>query len=50
MPFHLEKVGKNQYYVVTTDTGNRHSHKPISKEKAEAQLRILQHIYQIKEK
>jgi hypothetical protein len=50
MPFHLEKFGLNKYYVVTTDTGNKHSKNPITKEKAEAQLRILQHIYQIKEK
>ena len=49
MPFHIEKV-KGGYYVVTTDTGRKHSNHPISKEKAEAQLRILQHIYQIKEK
>jgi len=41
MPWHLQKSGKG-YYVVTTSTGRKHSLKPISKAKAEAQLRILE--------
>jgi hypothetical protein len=41
MPWHLEKSGRG-YYVVTTSTGRKHSLKPISKSKAEAQLRILE--------
>jgi len=42
MPWKLDKVGPNQYYVVTISTGRKHSLKPISKAKAEAQLRILE--------
>lgn len=41
MPWHIEKSGKG-YYVVTTSTGRKHSDKPITKLKAEAQLRILE--------
>jgi hypothetical protein len=41
MPWHLEKSGRG-YYVVTTSTGRKHSEKPISKPKAEAQLRVLE--------
>lgn len=41
MPYHLEKSGRG-YYVITTSTGRKHSLKPISKAKAEAQLRILE--------
>lgn len=40
MPFHLEKSGRG-YYVVTTSTGKKHSLKPITKAKAEAQLKVL---------
>jgi len=40
MPYELQKV-KNGYYIVSTETGMRHSKKPLSKAKAEAQLRIL---------
>lgn len=43
MPWHLEKSGRG-YYVVTTSTGRKHSAKPISKAKAEAQLRVLESI------
>ena len=43
MPFHLLKSGRG-YYVVTTSTGRKHSAKPISKAKAEAQLRVLESI------
>lgn len=41
MPWHLEKSGRG-YFVVTTSTGRKHSEKPITKAKAEAQLRILE--------
>ena len=40
MPYHLEKVGR-KYLVVTTATGKAHSKLPMTKKKAEAQLRIL---------
>jgi hypothetical protein len=40
MPYALKKM-KNGYYVVTVETGEKHSKRPLSKEKAEAQLRIL---------
>lgn len=41
MPWHIEKSGKG-YYVVTTSTGRKHSNAPITKSKAEAQLRVLE--------
>ena len=40
MPYELKKM-KNGYYVVTVETGEKHSKRPLSKAKAEAQLRIL---------
>ena len=40
MPYELKKV-KNGYYVVSIETGKKHSKKPMTKAKAEAQLRIL---------
>jgi hypothetical protein len=40
MVYELKKV-KNGYYVVSVDTGKKHSKKPLTKAKAEAQLRIL---------
>ena len=43
MPYHIEKSGKG-YYVITTSTGRKHSDKPITKLKAEAQLRVLESI------
>jgi hypothetical protein len=43
MPYHLQKSGKG-YYVITTSTGRKHSDKPISKAKAEAQMRLLEMI------
>ena len=49
MPYHLQKEGRG-YVVITTSTGRRHSEKPISKAKAEAQLRILESKMTIKEK
>lgn len=43
MPYKLEKckTGKDRYYVVSTDTGMRHSLKPLPLERAEAQMRAL---------
>ena len=41
MPYHLEKHGPG-YYVVTTATGKRHSDRPLSKDKAEAQMRAME--------
>ena len=41
MPYVLEYVGKNKYYVVTQNTGRRHSLEPLTKAKAEAQMRAL---------
>jgi hypothetical protein len=43
MPYHIEKSGRG-YYVVTTSTGRKHSEKPIPKERAEAQLRVLESV------
>ena len=40
MAYELKKV-KNGYYVVSVETGKKHSKRPLSKAKAEAQLRIL---------
>lgn len=49
MPYHIIKEGKG-YIVVTTSTGRRHSDKPISKAKAEAQLRVLESVKEKKKK
>jgi len=49
MPWHIEKSGKG-YYVVTTSTGRKHSKEPITKLKAEAQLRLLESIKEKKRK
>lgn len=40
MPYALQQEA-NGYYVVNKDTGKTYSHHPISKQKAEAQLRVL---------
>jgi hypothetical protein len=40
MVYEIQKV-KNGYYVVSLETGQRHSKRPLSKVKAEAQLRVL---------
>lgn len=46
MPYKLQKApGKDLYWVVSIDTGKKHSNEPISKEKAEAQLRVLEAQY-----
>jgi hypothetical protein len=42
MPYKLRKAPKrNLYWVVSTETGKKHSKDPIEKEKAEAQMRVL---------
>ena len=41
MPWRLVKA-KGGYFVETISTGRKHSEKPISKAKAEAQLRVLE--------
>ena len=42
MPYILYKVpGKEQYFVLTKATGKPHSLKPLTKEKALAQMRAL---------
>jgi hypothetical protein len=48
MPYILEKWPTG-YIVVTKATGVHHSLKPISKRKAEAQLRVLESIEKAKE-
>lgn len=43
MPYKLRKAPKRDlYWVVTIETGKKHSKDPISKDKAKAQLRILE--------
>jgi len=49
MPYHIQKE-KGGYVVVTTSTGRRHSEQPISKAKAEAQLRVLESIKEKRKK
>lgn len=49
MPYHIIKEGRG-YVVITTSTGRRHSDKPISKAKAEAQLRVLESVKEKKKK
>jgi hypothetical protein len=45
MPYKLEKV-KGGYYVITKDTGKRHSLHPLTNEKARAQLYVLEKLYE----
>jgi len=49
MPYRLVKV-KGGYFVETISTGRKHSDKPISKLKAEGQLRVLESIKEGKKK
>jgi hypothetical protein len=43
MPYKLRKAPKRElYWVVTTETGKKHSKEPIPKDKAKAQLRVLE--------
>ena len=43
MPYKLRKAPKrNLYWVVSTETGKKHSAEPISRAKAEAQKRVLE--------
>ena len=41
MPYKLEAAGKGRYFVVNSDTGMRHSLKPLPLERAQAQMRAL---------
>ena len=42
MPYKLRKAPKKDlYWVVSTETGKKHSKDPIPKPRAEAQLRLL---------
>jgi hypothetical protein len=46
MPFKLEQVGKDKYYVITKDSGRRHSLNPLPYDKARAQLYVLEKLYE----
>lgn len=50
MPYHLKKMGKDKYYVENTKTKYKHSKKPISKDKATRQKKILESIEKSKSK
>jgi hypothetical protein len=42
MPYELKKKrGVEKYWVITTTTGKKHSIEPLSKARAEAQMRAL---------
>lgn len=40
MPYELKKA-RGGYYVVTEETGKKHSKKPLSKDTAERQMKAL---------
>ncbi len=42
MPYHLEYEGKDRAFVVSTDTGKRHSRHAMPVKRAEAQKRVLE--------
>ena len=43
MPYKLRKAPKRElYWVVTIETGKKHSKEPIALDKAKAQMRILE--------
>ncbi len=46
MPFKLEKIGNDKYYVITKDTGRRHSLHPLTHDKARGQLYVLEKLYE----
>ena len=46
MPYELVKKGQKGYVVKNTQTGHEHSNKPIPKERATAQMRLLYGIEQ----
>ena len=50
MPYHLKKMGKDKYFVENTKTKYKHSKKPISKDKATRQKKILEAIEKSKNK
>lgn len=41
MPYKLERAGKGKAYVVSSDTGKKHSNKPMPIAKAKAQMAAL---------
>lgn len=42
MPYKLmKKRGQDLYWVVSKESGKKHSEEPITKKKAEAQMRLL---------
>jgi hypothetical protein len=46
MPYKIINSGSG-FFVVTTATGKKHSKKPLPKEKAEAQKRVLEQVEKI---
>lgn len=49
MPFKIQKVKKG-YFVKNTETGKKYSKKPMKKENAEKQFRLLNFIEKMKNK
>jgi hypothetical protein len=46
MPYKIVKApGKDLYWVVSIDTGKKHSNDPLPLDKAEAQMRVLEDVY-----
>lgn len=46
MPYKLRKApGQDLYWVISIDTGKKHSNEPIPLEKAQAQMRVLDALY-----
>ena len=42
MPYKLRKVrNKDLYFVISTETGHKHSNEPLSKEMAKKQIRAI---------
>ncbi len=48
MPFVLQRLGQNAYYVINAITGHKHSKNSLTYHKARAQLRVLNSIYSTK--
>ena len=44
MPYDLVQASPKRFFVVNTETGRKHSEKPLGMKKAKAQLRILMKI------
>lgn len=45
MPFVLQRLGQNAYYVINSITGHKHSKNSLTYHKARAQMRVLNAIY-----